>query len=199
MLRLDGDRTRPVALEHSADHSAQLVDARNVEACHVPAGQLLPGDVVEKEVRPRRIRQAGRLEVVDLHMVEPRHLAKQPQTLTRAPQRRKGYLCRFEPLDRQLLEPVDLARDQPHRLAVAGEPDRLPGVPNRQEARTQVARRRVEKPLDRVWRSPCNEQIARRVIAEQILKDVGAVADPAILFVEMLVRVDERQRLDLVL
>src|SRR5206468_3641462 len=101
--------------------------------------EIFPGDVVEKEVRPRRVRQAGRLEVVDLHVVEPRHVTEQPQTLTRATQRRKGYLCRFEPVDRQLLEPVDLARDQPHRLAVAGELDRLPGGPNRQEARTQVA------------------------------------------------------------
>src|SRR4051794_13344767 len=51
VLRLDGDRTRRVALEHSADDSAELVEARHVEACDVPAGQLLPGDVVEEEVR----------------------------------------------------------------------------------------------------------------------------------------------------
>ncbi len=132
-------------------------------------------------------------------MVEPRHVAEQPQALARAPQRREAYLCRFESVDRQLLEPVDLARDQLHRLAVSGQPDCLPGFANRQEARTEVASRGVEEPLDSLWLSPRNEQVARRVVAEEVLQDVRPVVDPAIILVKMLVRVDERQRFDLML
>ena len=156
------------------------------------------------------------MKVVDLHVVETGDLAQQPEPLARLPQLLQLPLRPFEALRRERVEAIHLAGNQPNRLTVAGELRRLPRLADAREAGLDIASRRVEELRDRLPTGTRNLQIARHVVHEEILEDVGTgvapsrlaslphtldqprvVARPLILGKQMLVRVHKGKRADL--
>ncbi|HJU36105.1 MAG TPA: hypothetical protein VJ716_01645 [Gaiellaceae bacterium] len=183
---------------------------------HVAVGEVRPREVVEEEVGPRLVRLARPAEVVDLHVIETGDLAQQPQPLAWPAQVRELPLRSLEPLGRDRIEAVNLARDQPNSLTVARVLRCLPRVTNACETELDVAGGRIEQPPHRLLRGARNLEIAPHVVEEEILEDVGAVVTPArlapllhpldqlcvaacpvIFRPEVLVRVHEPKRFDL--
>jgi hypothetical protein len=54
----------------------------------------------------------------------------------------------------------------------------LPGITDPREASLEIAGLRVEQPLNRSLRRTGNLQIARHVVHEEVLKDVGTIVAP---------------------
>jgi hypothetical protein len=71
-----------------------------------------------------------------------------------------------------------LAGDQPNGLAVSRVSRRLPRVTDARKAKLDVTRRRVKQSLDRVPTSTGDRKIARHVVHEEILEDVGTLVSP---------------------
>ena len=202
-----------------ADRRGRHLDAGllpDVLDLHVATGEARPGEIVEEEVRTGVVGLAGPPEVVDLYVVEAGDLAQEAQSLARLPQLLQLSLCRLQTLGGDRLKVVDLAGDQANRLAVSRELCCLPRLADTREAGLDIAHRWVEQALERLLRGTGNLKVARDVVHEEVLEDVGVgvapsplagllhpldeprvVARPLILRKEMLVRVDKGERADL--
>jgi hypothetical protein len=118
-------------------------------------------------------------------VIETSDVAQQTQALAGPPKFLQPLLRSLQAARRDRSEVIDLPRNQPNGLTVAGVLRRLPGSADPREASLEVARRRIEQPLNRVLRRTGNLQIARHVVHKEVLKDVGtSVAPPrfAVLF-----------------
>ena len=213
-----------VALEERRHRLTQIVKVGNLDTrlllkllrFHVAIREVRPREVVEEEVRPRLIRLARPAEVIDLHMIETGDLAQQPQPLAWLAQLLELPLRGLEPLSRNRVKAINLACDQPNRLTVARVLSCLPGITNACETGLDVAGGRIEQPPSRLLRGTRNLEIAPHVVEKEILEDVGTVVTPArlvpllhpldqlcvvarpmIFRPQMLVRIHETKRLDL--
>ncbi len=149
-------------------------------------------------------------------MIETRDLAEQSEPFARASQVLQLPLRDLEAVRCERVEAVHLAGDQPNRLTVARVLRCLPRVTDPGKAELDVAGSRIEETLNRLLRGAGNLEITRHVVQEEILEDVGTgvapprlaglshfldqprvVARPLILGKEMLVRVHEGKRADL--
>src|SRR5207247_9215167 len=100
-------------------------------------------------------------------------LAQQPDPLARLPQLLQLPLRPIEALRRERVEAVHLAGDQPNRLTVAGELCCLPRLADARKAGFDIASRWVEELRDRLPTGTRYLQIARPVVHEETLADVG--------------------------
>ena len=90
------------------------------------------------------------LDVVDLDVVEPRHLAQQAQPLAGASKRGGNALAVADRGRRQLVDAVDLPGSQSNCLTEAGVLHVVPRVPDRGKACLDVTGGRVAEALERI-------------------------------------------------
>ncbi len=127
-------------------------------------------------------------------MIEPRDLAQEAQALARPAQGGVARRRPLQPVRRDLLQVVDQARDQAHRLAVAGMLAGLPGVAHARETRTDIGVASVDQARHRLGRCPGDDKVGKQIIVEDRLKDVRAFLDVLLLGAEMFVGVTQRHR-----
>jgi hypothetical protein len=207
MRRLDRDRTRGVPGKDRGHRLPQRLNVSHLDAnlvedrpcVHLTIAERGPGDVVKEEVGPRRIRRTAPATPVDLNVLEVGHFLQQPQALTGTPQLTRARRGGRQPRRRDLFHPIDDLSRQPQPFAVAGVPNVPPGLLDRAEPRGDVARRRVDEPLDRLRRGAGDHQVGGDVVAtEQVFQDIDVALEIILLWRKVLVRVGQRRLLDMV-
>jgi hypothetical protein len=91
----------------------------------------------------------------------------------------------------ELLDVVDQARDQAHRLAGAGVAAALPGVADSRKPAGEVGVRCVEQPPHCSLARPRHQQVGLDIIVEEILEQVGSMLHVLALAVQVLVGIDQ--------
>jgi hypothetical protein len=204
VLRLHGDGSSTMPSEDPADG---LVEGREVShddsglvrervELDVAAAEVCPGKIREEEFGARRVHVAFPPKVVDLHVIEAGDISKEAKALTWTAKDRELRLGRFDSVWSQLWYSVDMLRDEPHGIAVAGELRCLPGLAHPLEALAQPTRARIQQALDRERIGSGDKQVMGRVVSEELHENIGSLVDPRMFWPQVLVRVDKREGLD---
>ena len=138
MLRLDRDGDTGIFVEQAVHAVAQRFQVVHFHARLLrqrrqigrAAAKAPPGQIVEEEIRAGGIRQARPDEIIGLDVVDVGPVADDAQALAGLAHRVVQRLGGFQRLGRQLVNIVNFARDQPHRLAIAGVAHGLPSRPD---------------------------------------------------------------------
>ena len=162
----------------------------------LPPAELDPREVVEEEAGAGRVRLAQHAEVVDLHVVEIRAVAQEAQSLTRLSQRQVERARGLDRLGLDLLDAVDQARDQAHRLAVARVTAALPRLAHARKPSRDVRVGRVEQALHGPLVGTGHHEVGGHVVVEEVLQNVGSLLHEALLAAQVLMCVNQARGLN---